>query len=152
MRTNTMRFEHREQLMPLFLELRKRLDKELLVDLARRVGLPIWQVSRVLGAATASPNYLDMTKLIVASGMTPNEAASLAGLYQTDNELNDAERRIRRLLTDPDLSDEVRERALFLVETYLAGEKAATLKAASPWAKTVGERPITKPKSRARVG
>lgn len=37
------------------------------------------QVGRILNGSIARPSWLDLTRLVIAAGMTPNEAASIAG-------------------------------------------------------------------------
>jgi transcriptional regulator with XRE-family HTH domain len=55
-------------------------------DLSTRVGIPKYQVSRILNAEPSSPNWVDVTRILVGLGITPNEGAELAGLYHEQDE------------------------------------------------------------------
>lgn len=52
-------------------------------DIVGSSGLPSPTISKLFGHKMTNPNYLYLTKLIVASGLSPNEAAEIAGLYRS---------------------------------------------------------------------
>lgn len=82
---------HRQLLYPLltviqsrFTDLLKRPNERKVSyeTIAKVTGVSYTSTQRVLSRQIASPDYVTLTKLIVASGMTPNEAAKLVGLWE----------------------------------------------------------------------
>lgn len=124
----------REQLFPLIKELARRVSFRGLrfIDLAEATGLPQYQVKRILGAETGAPNWLEMNRLLVTIGMTPNEAAELVGLYsEVDNNplhLGMYDRELLALINDPALSETDREDIVRAFITFLNLEKEVRLR------------------------
>lgn len=72
----------RKILMPLIEYLRKLYQDKTYDQAGRILGMEYWQVQRILSSLTKSPNWVDLTEIIVASGLTPNQAAAMTGLYK----------------------------------------------------------------------
>lgn len=73
---------HRKVLSPLLRVLREQFGNMTLDHIGHLSGIELSHVSRVLSGKTASPNWVDLTRLLVAAGISPNQAAQACGLYQ----------------------------------------------------------------------
>lgn len=140
----------REQLFPLIKELARRMNVLGLhtADLVEKTGLPDYQVNRILSATTGTPNWVEMTMVAVACGMSPNEAAKVAGLYHGEYDQEDGvleagpfDRQLLTLIHDENLSEEDREDIVRAFLTFLQLEKDARIRRFRP----VISRPIQTP-------
>ncbi|HEY1389423.1 MAG TPA: hypothetical protein VGF38_12840, partial [Ktedonobacterales bacterium] len=99
---NVLRAKQREEIKPLIDELNRLFAGETRMSIAERSGITNYQVGRILGDYLPAPTYLDITKLLDAAKLSPNEAASILGLYEksenSDVALAAYERRILALL------------------------------------------------------
>lgn len=109
--SNALRKKQKQEMQPLIEKLDELRGDETFMSLAARSGLTYYQVGRILGDSLPAPTYLDITKLLRALGMSPNEAARLVGLYDDDDQkqgeekfLSLPERRILRLVRRNKLS------------------------------------------------
>jgi hypothetical protein len=135
-RQQERKLTQREQLFPLIRELATRVNTLGLrtEDLIERTGLPDYQISRILNASTGTPNWVEMTQVIVAVGLSPNEAAQLAGIYHGEFEENlglpagPYDRELLTLIHDPLLGATDREDIVRSFITFLSLEKEARLR------------------------
>lgn len=75
------RSEHREVLRPLIQYLRGHYTENY-KEAAKRAGFDDWhRFRRIVNGEVASPSWVDFTKLLVASNISPNQAAGMVGLY-----------------------------------------------------------------------
>jgi hypothetical protein len=91
-------------MFPLLRELNIRLSGKTNIAIGRTINLPNTQVGRILNGSV-SPTWMDMTRLILESGLTPDDAVRIAGLsvtseYDTAGLSND-ERDLIEILRDP---------------------------------------------------
>lgn len=117
----TAKQAHRKLLLPLMEELRRRTRRVSYIQLAKDIGIQDYLPSRILGGSVASPDWVTMTKLVIEAGMTPNQAAELAGLYKptegssSDILSSDADPRLVEVvstITDDKIPYELRESLL----------------------------------------
>lgn len=108
----TLRQQQRDEIHPLIRALAERIKRPY-VEVAQDTGLTNYQIGRLLGEALPNPGYLDLTRLIVYTHMTPNEAASIVNLYNGDDEamLGPEEQELFRLFRALALPE--RERRMF---------------------------------------
>lgn len=126
---NILRSKQRAEIRPLIEELNDRFAREKHVAIAERSGLTHYQVGRILGDYLPAPTYLDITKLIRAADMSPNEAAHIVGLYDTTSEEDEEtlvarssyERRILSLLRRPTLRPSQRLILAQVIEAFVNG-------------------------------
>ena len=125
--SSRLRQKQRDEIHPLIRALDARLgNARSYMDIARETGLTNYQVGRLLGESLPSPTYLDLTRLIVAAGMTPNEAARVVGLWngpdydrEEAQRLTKEEQRVIDLLRQVKLPEEERNVFRAMMETML---------------------------------
>lgn len=155
MRQSERKLAQREVLLPLIRELSKRISRGGYSGqtLHEETGLPEYQIQRILSTAIAAPSWPELTALIVAAGMSPNEAARLVGLYDhpemTDTNVSENplasldayETDLLALLRDPALSEHDREDIVRAFITFVTMEKEARLKRFRPVLPAPSEHP-----------
>lgn len=133
---NVLRAKQREQIKPLIDELNRIFARQRRTDIALMSGLTNYQVGRILGDFLPAPTYLDITKLISAADMSPNEAAAIVGLYEPEDvslkkssksELSAYERRILALLRHNRLTPTQRLLLAQVIEATVLGLEGHTL-------------------------
>lgn len=108
---NVLRAKQKARIKPLIDELMRlfTLSGKTRLQLAEESGLTNYQVGRILGDYLPAPTYLDITALLMALDLSPNEAAALVGfpyapaaiddeLEERAAPLNAAERRMLSIL------------------------------------------------------
>lgn len=117
------RMEQRRVLEPLRAFLNNLLGSRSFDQVGRISGIGSVRAMRILSGRVAAPSYVDLTEMIVAAGLSPNQAAELCGLYHTQTgvreedstlvlQLDDLDPRlvdVIRSLTGTDLSEGTRE-------------------------------------------
>lgn len=93
---------------------------------AEKIGLTDYQVGRIFNGTLPSPTYLDLTRIIIGLGLTPNEAARIVGLYTSSDDiaseaLAPEERRIISLIRKHPLSRARREHLAQFLEDVIRG-------------------------------
>jgi len=129
--------DDRRVLHPLIEELRRRTVGQTYTEFARVADVESYTPSRLLGSQSiASPSYVMMTQIIVAAGLTPNQAAKLIGLYTpTEQEekamlTEDDDPRlvdVVRTALSPTLHPEVRESFINTIASFAAIARGETL-------------------------
>lgn len=122
-------FEDRDTVEPVIRELRRRLRTEgkTMKQIADYTGINYWTVSRALNLAVASPRWTDLTALILKAGLTPDEAARIAG-YDVPAPKGAAEplapedRELLDLVHAPGLSETARKNITALTRTLVESD------------------------------
>ena len=124
----TVRVVHKERedqrmvLYPLAKELKRLVTMRFGSNRAadRTLGLPENTTQRITSSTTQGFDYLNVTRLMGAVGLTPNEAAALVGLYENKDEgsLTPEERQLLELFRTQK-TDEQRKLILFTARHIL---------------------------------
>ena len=116
-----VKLEHRTQVRPLLEKLNQRLEYTTVEKIAEAGGPAANRATRILAYTTSSPSYVDMTKLAIVAGLTPNAAAKAAGLYSGPDEslLSNEEDQLLASYNDPALTDEQRAALVKFVSTMV---------------------------------
>lgn len=116
-----VKLEHRTQVRPLIDKLNQRLEYVTVDTIAEMGGPAPNRATRILAYTTSSPSYVDMTKLALVAGLTPNAAAKAAGLYSGPDEkvLTEEEEQLLTAYNEPSLSREQRSALVKFVATMV---------------------------------
>lgn len=116
-----VKLEHRTQVRPLIDQLNRRLEYVTVDAIAEMGGPAANRATRILAYTTSSPSYVDMTRMALVAGLTPNAAARVAGLYSgpDDRSLTAEEEQLLDSFNEPSLSSEQRLALVKFVETMV---------------------------------
>lgn len=133
---NVLRAKQREEIKPLIDALNQALAGQTRMSIAERSGLTNYQVGRILGDYLPAPTYLDITKLLGAAGISPNDAAATLGLYEPSDQRESVlqtpyERRVVELLRSSQLTATQRNLLTQVIEATVRGLEGHALLDAS---------------------
>lgn len=131
--TYETRARQRAEMKPLIEELQRLFMAEHMLkgtsheQVGRECGMTGYQVGRVLGEALPAPTFLDIIRLAIRLGLTPNEAAHLVGLYPESENRQDLsglpsyEQRVLHLLREDALEERDKLTFIWLLEALVKG-------------------------------
>lgn len=116
-----VKLEHRNVVRPLLDKLNQRLEYTTVEKIHDLGGPAPNRATRILAYTTSSPSYVDMTKLALVAGLTPNAAAKAAGLYTGPDErvLSEEEESLLAAYNEPTLTEEQRTTLVKFVATMV---------------------------------